>query len=352
MASAEKAGSGVGPTVWTLLYFLVNLGITIHNKVVLATLGFRFPWLLTAVHSATTFMGAISLIPLGVFQPSNKLTTADQVTLAGFSVLYTVNIAVSNISLGMVSLPFHQIVRAMGPAVTVILELLVYGKSRSRRVYLTLVPVCLGVALSSAGDLEFTWMGAAMTVFGVILACWKQLVTNQLLVGPLKLHPLDLLWRMSLLSAIQCAAISQLNGETQRLTGYMDKLSSGGMPFDWSTFTFHMTTNAVLAFLINYVSFAAAAIIGPLAISVAANVKQVMVIILSIFMFGFRMTPLNAIGVPVTLLGGMLYSRESAAEKAAAAAGAPAAAKPAAVAEKAEARKSRQSSEVNPEKGS
>jgi hypothetical protein len=253
---------------------------------------------------------------LGVFKPAKTLTTADQLILAAFSVLYTVNIAVSNISMGMVSLPFHQIVRAMGPAVTVAMELAFYSKSRSSRVYMTLIPVCFGVALTCAGELDFSWIGAAMTVFGVVLACWKQLATNQLLVGPLKLHPLDLLWRMSLMSAIQCAIISQVNGENERAAEYMAKLTSGGMPFNASTFTFHMSTNAILAFLINYVSFAASAIIGPLAISVAANVKQVMVIILSIFMFGFKMTPLNAIGVPVTLLGGMWYSRESANERA------------------------------------
>lgn len=286
----------------------------------LATLGFKFPWLLTAIHSAVTFAGAISLIPLGVFKPTRNLTTADQLVLAGFSVLYTVNIAVSNISLGMVSLPFHQIVRAMGPAVTVLLELAFYNQKRSAKVYLTLVPVCLGVALTCAGDLEFTWIGAAMTVLGVVLACWKGLATNQLLVGHLKLHPLDLLWRMSLMSAIQCGIIAQFNGETASAASYMDKMNNGKLSFTPSAFAFHMASNASLAFLINYVSFAASAIIGPLAISVAANVKQVMVIILSIFMFGFKMTALNGIGVPVTLLGGLWYSSASAAEKSAKAA--------------------------------
>lgn len=237
---------------------------------------------------------------------------ADQLVLAAFSVLYTVNIAVSNISMGMVSLPFHQIVRAMGPAVTVLLELAILRKHRSNRVYLSLVPVCLGVALTSAGELDFTWLGAAMTALGVVLACWKQIATNQLLVGSLKLHPLDLLWRMSLFSAIQCAVISSLNGEVVGAHGYMDKIEAGSQS---QTFLFHMSTNAVLAFLINYVSFGAAPIIGPLGISVAANVKQVMVIILAIFMFGFKMTLFNAIGVPVTLLGGIWYSRESAAER-------------------------------------
>lgn len=77
-------------------YFLCNIGLTIYNKAILGS--FRFPWLLTAVHSGCSFLGATGLMYMGHFQAS-KLTRRENLALVAFSFLFTINIAISNVSL-------------------------------------------------------------------------------------------------------------------------------------------------------------------------------------------------------------------------------------------------------------
>lgn len=59
-----------------------------------------------------------------------------------------------------------------------------------------------------------------MTVFGTLLAALKTIVTNLVQVGRLKLHPLDLLLRMSPLAFVQCVVASYFSGEMDKVRTY------------------------------------------------------------------------------------------------------------------------------------
>jgi len=87
---------------WLILYFCFNLGLTLYNKGVL--LHFPFPYTLTALHALCGTFGGLILLKNGAFVPA-KLSDADNLALVAFSVLYTINIAVSNISLQLVTIP-------------------------------------------------------------------------------------------------------------------------------------------------------------------------------------------------------------------------------------------------------
>lgn len=87
---------------WLILYFCFNLGLTLYNKGIL--IHFPFPYTLTALHAFCGTIGGLILLKNGTFVPA-ELTTADNLALVAFSVLYTINIAVSNISLHLVTVP-------------------------------------------------------------------------------------------------------------------------------------------------------------------------------------------------------------------------------------------------------
>lgn len=89
-------------TAWLVYYFAFNLGLTIYNKRVLQ--GFPFPWTLTGVHTLCGAIGAQVALTNKFFTPA-RLTRREHATLVAFSVLYTVNIAVSNLSLHLVTVP-------------------------------------------------------------------------------------------------------------------------------------------------------------------------------------------------------------------------------------------------------
>lgn len=89
-------------TTWLVLYFLSNLSLTLYNKGVLVR--FPFPYTLTALHALCGSIGGYVLLERGAFEP-RSLSVRENVILGLFSVLYTVNIAVSNLSLGLVTVP-------------------------------------------------------------------------------------------------------------------------------------------------------------------------------------------------------------------------------------------------------
>ena len=90
------------PAVWLLAYFLSNLGLTLYNKSVLGY--FPFPYTLSALHALAGSLGTAALARSGAFMPV-VLTWRQTNTLVAFSMLYSVNILVSNVSLKMVTVP-------------------------------------------------------------------------------------------------------------------------------------------------------------------------------------------------------------------------------------------------------
>lgn len=95
-------------------YLLLNLALTIHSKMLFAqvnssfflflaksvtdTRKFKFPFLLTAFHTGATSVGCYTLMLGGYIKPS-KLSLRDNMIIVAFSVLCTINIAISNVSL-------------------------------------------------------------------------------------------------------------------------------------------------------------------------------------------------------------------------------------------------------------
>ena len=134
---------------WITYYFFANLALTLYNKFVLVS--FPYAWSLTAVHTLCGAIGARALLSRGAFVPA-RLGRAENLTLIAFSSLYTINIAVSNLSLNLVTVPFHQVVRAMTPLFTIAISAAFLGKRYERKTWLALVPVIMGVGFATYGD--------------------------------------------------------------------------------------------------------------------------------------------------------------------------------------------------------
>jgi len=310
-----------GPAFWLVLYFFFNLSLTLYNKSVL--IRFPFPYTLTALHALCSATGSYIAKNRGYFTPAN-VSPRQNVMLIAFSVLYTINIAVSNQSLQMVTIPFHQVVRSTTPFFTLVLSVVILRARFSSEKFISLVPIVGGVALATYGDYSFTTAGLLLTLLGTVLAALKTISTNFLqsaappqqkgsLASSLpvdngssgfrltaKLHPLDLLIRMSPLAFIQCVFYAHLTGELDRVRHF----SSTHMT---KPRLLALAVNGMIAFGLNVVSFTANKKYGALTMTVAANVKQVLTILLAVMIFNLSLTPFNASGIALTILGGAWY---------------------------------------------
>ncbi|ORY93046.1 triose-phosphate transporter family-domain-containing protein [Syncephalastrum racemosum] len=236
---------------------------------------------------------------LGWFQPA-KLGDHENFVMLMFSVLYTINIAISNVSLNLVSVAFHQVVRAMTPVFTVLIAVTVLQKTFSRITYWSLLPVVVGVGFATFGEYDFTLIGFLLTVLGTLLAAVKTVATNTILVGKLKLHPLDLLMRMSPLAFVQCIFYAYCTGELERVREFSQVSMTSGLMMG-------LIFNGILAFGLNVVSFTANKKTSALTMTVAGNVKQVLSIVLAVVIFHIHINVTNAFGILLTLIGGGWY---------------------------------------------
>ncbi|KAG9654027.1 TPT-domain-containing protein, partial [Aureobasidium melanogenum] len=212
-------------------------------------------------------------------------------------------IAISNVSLEMVSVPFHQIARSTCPVATILIYRWFYGRSYAKATYLALIPIVLGVGLSTYGDYYFSLMGASLTFLGVFLAAIKTVATNRLLTGSLKLPALELLLRMSPLAAVQSLVYAYCTGEVANFGKFA---SEGGLT---SSVILALLGNGILAFMLNVTSFQTNKLAGALTLSVCGNLKQCLTILLGIVLFNVRVGPENGAGMLVTLLGAAWYSK-------------------------------------------
>jgi hypothetical protein len=91
---------------WLGSYFILNLVLTLYNKILLVS--FPYPFTLTAVHAIFGLVGGTCLRLQNVYQPKS-LWGSDYVLLLAFSLLYSINIAVSNASLDLVTVPVRHL---------------------------------------------------------------------------------------------------------------------------------------------------------------------------------------------------------------------------------------------------
>ncbi|CAK7202213.1 hypothetical protein SEUCBS139899_004935 [Sporothrix eucalyptigena] len=303
-------------------YFLCNVALTIYNKLILGK--FPHPWLLTALHTGSASIGCYVLRMRGSI-PRTKLNWNEEMTLLAFSVLFTINIAISNVSLAMVSVPFHQIMRSTTPVITVAAYRLLFGRSYSTETYLSLIPIVLGVGMTTYGEYYFTVAGFVLTFLGVVLAVAKTIATNRIMTGSLKLSPMETLMRMSPLAFIQALFIAWVSGELSGATAaakssiaaaaaaapsaaQVAARAAAGAELSPLGMLMALIGNGILAFALNVSSFTANKAAGALTMTVCGNVKQCLTVLLGIVFFNVTIGFTNGLGMVVSLAGAAWYS--------------------------------------------
>jgi len=331
-AVSSPARRGDSATVWLLLWTANNVGVTLLNKSAFTHVDFKYPFFLSFVHMMCNYAGSVLVFRklasetrkahgdddgadgisksegcvhglLGNIARRDLDGKARRVVLA-FSAVFSLNIAIGNLSLRYVSVNFNQVMRSLVPAMTILMGTCL-GKRTSRRRVISVVPIIIGVAMACFGDMSYTPLGFFITVACILLAGLKVVASGELLTGNLKLHPVDLLGHMAPLAMVQCLVLSFLSGEVSSIAQRWDTELSPTVNYFPLTVVF---VSGVCSFSLNICSLMANKLTSPLTLCIAANVKQVLMIAISTIIFHIEITPLNGSGIVVVLLGSARYS--------------------------------------------
>jgi Triose-phosphate Transporter family len=316
-------------TMWLIIWTLNNIGVTLLNKAAFATVDFRYPYFLSAIHMACNAAGAQFIFwsldreRKGHGGPSifskwfggtvqrQKLDAAGKKMILAFSIIFSLNIAIGNVSLKYVSVNFNQVMRSLVPALTIAMGLALGHTIAAKRLWAVL-PIIIGVAMACFGDMSYTGLGFFYTICCIFLAALKVVASGEMLTGSLKLHPVDLLGHMAPLAIIQCIVLAFLTGEISSIASrWYTELSPTVNYYPM----FVVWLSGLFSFSLNICSLQANKLTSPLTLCIAANVKQVLMIAVSTIVFHTEISPLNGAGIVVVLAGSARYSYVSIMEK-------------------------------------
>ena len=200
-----------------------NIAVTLLNKAIFADIDFKYPFALSTIHMACNVLGSQIYFLCNSSVKPKHVEGANRTPIFLFSLFFSMNIAIGNVSLRWVSVNFNQVMRSLVPAIVMLISMAYFGKSFSSKRKWAVLPIVVGVALTFYGDMHFTAIGFFYTVLCIILAAVKAVMSGELLTGDLKLHPIDLVNKMCPLAFVQTGIMCILSGEASEI---VDRWSS------------------------------------------------------------------------------------------------------------------------------
>lgn len=294
--------------IWVPIWFTIVICVTTLNKTFFTSLKCPYPISVTMVHMLSCAVyTTIMKYTAPKFFKYRPVKRSEMLNLFLVSLIFIVNIILSNSSLKYNSLALDQMFRCAMPVFTCILEFFIHGTVHPIGVYLSLIPVIVGTMLVCAGDIYGTFFGIALLVISCTVSSLKGIITKYLLSGKEPLSTFHLLNINTMLAFPEALTLSLFNDKA---------FWSTWLPSAPISSLLLLVVHGMLAFALNVANFNAVKEGGPLMMNVVGNVKQVVMIILSVFMFGNKMTLMGIFGSVICILGSMWYTYENIRNKA------------------------------------
>jgi len=316
MGEGKEMGKGnieMKGIVWMIAWLCLNVLCTLMNKALFQFADFHFPITLSSIHMFYSFMGSYFMLRYEKIERVEVSTTAGIAVIFSLSVVFCLNITVSNISLRLITISLSQVIRSTIPAFAMCLSFFLLTKTYTKLQIATVCIVCMGVAMATMGELDFNILGTSFAFLGCFLSALKAVQSNMMLGGSprlflqsdgkdAKFHPYDLLNWLSFFSFWEMLLLANIDGELSQLGDWSD-----GLIFDF-TFLLLLSANGLVAFLLNVANFNFINHTSALTVTICGNVKCVLTILISVIIFQNPISKLNFMGTVLTILGASIYS--------------------------------------------
>lgn len=201
------------------------------------------------------------------------------------------------VSLKYVAVSFTETVKSSAPFFTVIFARLMLKEHTSLAVNLSLLPVVGGLAIASANELSFTYIGFFAAVFNNCIDCVQNVFSKKLLST--HYNYVNLQFYTSAAALVIQAPLMAYNH-----AGTLWRQESA---FSWELAAW-LLLNGACFHLQSVMAYAVMGLISPVTQSVANTLKRALLIWLSILYFGNPVTWLSAFGTLLCIGGVFAYN--------------------------------------------
>eukprot|EP00908_Phaeocystis_cordata_P011514 Transcript_22422.p1 GENE.Transcript_22422~~Transcript_22422.p1 ORF type:complete len:343 (-),score=123.98 Transcript_22422:830-1858(-) len=197
--------------------FLSSLGVVFANKAVFKTAHFTYPTTLTALHYAANYVIVLALLARGGFEAHT--VAADERTLVVLTTaVWAGHNGLSNLSLQKNSVGLYQIFKIAVTPLICAIEFGCYGKRQTGLRACALAGACLGVALATVSDVQYTAFGAAAAMASACMSAVLKVLQTHLLQrrGWTSLQLMHRTWLPQLLLLVLCVPATDGLNELSR----------------------------------------------------------------------------------------------------------------------------------------
>ena len=280
--------------VCIIINLLSSVSIVVVNKWIYTH--YKFPNItLTFIHFVVTSIGLKICNILNIFQSRSlrlRSVLPLSISFCGFVVL-------ANLSLQWNSIGTYQLIKVLTTPCIMLIQTTFYGKTYSKSVLLTLIPITLGIFLNSYYDIKFSFIGTLFAISGVMITSVYQVWVGSL-QKDLRVNSMQLLNYQAPLSA--CLLIFVI-------PFFEPIFGNGGVISTWPPKVWlFVSLSSVIAFLINLTIFLIIGNTSPVTYNMAGHLKFCFTFIVGYLFFNDVITGNQILGVLSTLAGVMMYS--------------------------------------------
>jgi len=286
------------------LWYALNIGYNVYNKKVLNLV----PNLTYTVAFLQLFLGLFYVLPVwGLkIRTGPELSKNDWISLLPIGLLHSLTHLGAVVSLGAGAVSFTHIVKAAEPAVSAAISAIFLKSFMPLSVYASLIPVMGGVALASATELSFTWLGFGAAMVSNLASALRGIVGKTTLGKPVgkNMDAANVYGIMTILATLMCFPVALLV-EGQQIVPTLKKFAAAGK---LTTLLSQTLLSGIFYYLYNEVAFLALDNVAPVTHAIGNTIKRVVIIIASVLVFGTTMTSQGILGSAIAIGGVLLYS--------------------------------------------
>lgn len=283
-------------------WYFSNIGVILLNKYLLSVWGFKFPIFLTMCHMGMCATLAFAVRTAGIAPRQNLKSRRHAIKVAVLAVVFVASVVGGNISLRFIPVSFNQAIGATTPFFTALLSLFIMRQKETSEVYVTLLPIVLGIVLASKAEPLFHLTGFIACFSATFSRALKSVLQGLLLTNENeRLDSLNLLLYMSPF-ALGVLMLATALMEPDAWGVFLENCAES------PHFFFILVLNCVLAFSVNLTNFLVTKCTSPLTLQVLGNAKGAVAVVVSILLFKNPVSGMGMLGYSITIMGVVAYS--------------------------------------------
>ena len=289
-------------------WFLLSVGYSITNKRVTNVL--PCPW---SVATATVVVGSmfVNLLWLTGVRKPPKLPRSAYLALLPIGTFHAIGHIAGTVGTAAGSVSFAQVVKAAGPVYACVLSATVLRQAVSLRVWGSLVPIILGVALATLKELSFAWAALLGAVASDLALALRNVLSKQSM-GQMKttdgepLKPADMFGMLTCVSALVSipAALAVEGSMLPSLWREASALTPGGS----AGLAGQVALTGLYFYGYSEVAMKALNNVHPVTHAIGNTMRRVVIMLVCMVAFRTPMTPLGAVGSALAVGGSYVYA--------------------------------------------